>query len=299
VSLVSRYLEPALIERLNHLQLSARSVVEGATIGMHKSPLKGASVEFRQHRFYVPGDEPRRLDWRVLARSDRPYIREYDEETNLRCVLLLDCSGSMSYAGGNGSQGTKFDLAAKLVASLAYLMLGQTESVGLAMAAPTLETWLAPHGGTGQLSRVIESLERTAPRGVSDVPRTMHQVADRLGRRSLIIVVSDLFAPAADLRRGMARLRHDRHELILLRVLDADELDFPFRRWSRFRGLEGETPMLCEPALVRQRYLGNFNAHARELQDACRTLGGESHSFLTNQPLADSLTSFLQRRAGK
>src|SRR5213592_3973519 len=128
MSFVTRYLEPALVERLNYLQVTARSVVEGATTGQHRSPVKGASVEFRQHRFYVPGDEPRRLDWRVLARTDRPYIKEYDEETNLRCLLLVDGSGSMSY-GGAGN--TKFDYAAKLVAALAYLMLGQTESVGL------------------------------------------------------------------------------------------------------------------------------------------------------------------------
>src|SRR5688572_22960099 len=134
---VTRYLEPALVERLNHLQVSARSVVEGAISGAHRSPVKGASVEFRQHRFYAPGDEPRRLDWRVLGRTDRPYIKEYDEETNLRCALVLDCSGSMAYAGAAARAGafdgsaSKFDYAGKLVASLAYLMLGQTESVGL------------------------------------------------------------------------------------------------------------------------------------------------------------------------
>src|SRR5205823_11641124 len=138
---VTRYLDPALVERLNHLQLSARSVVEGTTTGRHRSPVRGASVEFRQHRPYVPGDEPRRVDQRVLGRTDRPYVKEYDEETNLRCVLMLDCSGSMRYGGGSEissfkspisdfkfGAGGKFDFASRLVASLAYLMLGQTES---------------------------------------------------------------------------------------------------------------------------------------------------------------------------
>src|SRR5947209_15706926 len=145
MSSVTRYLEPALIQRLNQLQLSARSVVQGATIGSHRSPLKGASIDFRQHRSYVPGDEPRRLDWRVLGRTDRPYIKQYDEETNLRCVLLLDCSASMAYGG---TAGTKFDYAAKLVAAMAYLMLGQTESVGLGLFGAKLEQWLAPHAGS-------------------------------------------------------------------------------------------------------------------------------------------------------
>src|SRR5687768_13860685 len=161
MSFVSRYLEPNLIERLNHLQLSARSVVEGSIVGAHRSPVKGASVEFRQHRFYTPGDEPRRLDWRVLGRTDRPYIKEYDEETNLRCVLLLDASGSMAYAGSplesagdkddqpreDGATPAKFDYACRLMASLAYLMLGQTESVGLATFSGKVDHWLVPRAG--------------------------------------------------------------------------------------------------------------------------------------------------------
>jgi len=294
MSFVTRYLEPSLVERLNHLQLSARSVVEGSIIGQHRSPVKGASVEFRQHRFYTPGDEPRRLDWRVFGRTDRPYIKEYDEETNLRCVLLLDCSGSMAY-GPRGP--TKHQYAAKMVASLAYLMLAQTESVGLGLAGERLEQWLAPRGGTHQLSRVIEILERSSPRGEARMAQAMQETADRLGRRSLIIAVSDCLVPASSLREGLSRLRHDRHETILLRVLNRDEIEFPFRRWSRFRGLEGERPQLLEPALVRRTYLENFRRHRRELEESCRALGAEFHSFVTDRPLIDSVTSFLRRRS--
>jgi uncharacterized protein (DUF58 family) len=294
MSFVTRYLEPTLVERLNHLQLSARSVVEGSITGQHRSPVKGASVEFRQHRFYTPGDEPRRLDWRVLARTDRPYIKEYDEETNLRCVLILDCSGSMAYGGKAGS---KFEYGAKLVASLAYLMLGQTESVGLALCGARIEQWLAPRPGTPQLSRVIDALERAAPKGQAKLARGIQQVADRLGKRSLVIVITDAFAPLTRLREGLARLQHDRHETIVLQVLDADEVNFPFRTWSRFRGLEGERSQLCEPALVRKVYLENFRRHNEGLRETCRALGVEFHSFVTDKPLIDSITFFLQRRA--
>jgi uncharacterized protein (DUF58 family) len=307
MSFVTRYLEPALVERLNHLQVSARSVVEGATTGAHRSPLKGASVEFRQHRFYTPGDEPRRLDWRVLGRTDRPYIKEYDEETNLRCLLMLDESGSMAYGGvksesasGAGVEpGSKFDYAAKFVASLAYLMLGQTESVGLALFGGRVQQWLVPRSGTQQLSRVIDLLERAGPRGESDPGRAMHDVADRLGRRSLVIAVSDFFTPVQRLREGLARLRHDRHETILLRVLDRDEVAFPFRKWARFRGLEGEQPKLLEPAVVRKNYLENFRRHQRALEETCRALGVEYFSFATEKPVIDSITTFLRRRAVK
>ena len=301
---VTRYLEPALVERLNHLQVSARSVVEGSITGAHRSPLKGASVEFRQHRFYTPGDEPRRLDWRVLGRTDRPYIKEYDEETNLRCALVLDESGSMGYGGATGGKGaagvgagSKFDYGAKLVAALAYLMLGQTESVGLALVGERIRQWLAPRAGTLQLSRVIDLLERAAPSGTSDPGRAMHDVADRLGRRSLAIVVSDFFTPVPRLREGLARLRHDRHETILLQVLHPDEVEFPFRRWSRFRGMEGERPRLLEPAMVRKTYLDNFRRHRRELEETARASGAEFYSFTTDRSLIDSITAFLRRRA--
>jgi uncharacterized protein (DUF58 family) len=293
MSFVTRYLEPALVERLNHLQLSARSVVEGSITGQHRSPVKGASVEFRQHRFYTPGDEPRRLDWRVLARTDRPYIKEYDEETNLRCMLMLDCSGSMAYGGKSG---TKFDYAAKLVASLAYLMLGQTETVGLALCGTRVEQLVAPRSGTAQLSRIIDVLERAAPKGEARVGPAMQEVADRLGRRSLVIALTDGFAPVASLRQGLARLGHDRHETIVLQVLDQDEVEFPFRTWSRFRGLEGERAQLCEPAAVRKMYLENFRRHRQELHETCRALGVEFHSFVTEKPLIDTITGFLQRR---
>jgi uncharacterized protein (DUF58 family) len=293
---VSRLLEPAVVERLNQLSLSARRVVEGNTAGLHRSHLKGASIEFRQHRAYAPGDDPRRLDWRVLGRTNRPYIKEYDEETNLRCILMLDRSGSMAYGGQAAS---KFDYASRLVASLAYLMLARTESVGLAVYGAGVEQWVPPHAVSTQLSHVIDVLERVAPKGSSHPDRAMRDVADRLGRRALVIVVSDFLTPVAAIRPGLARLHHDRHELILLQVLDADEELFPFRSVSRFRGLEGEGPRLCETGLVRKQYLKNLAAHREELQRACRTLGGEFAVFRTDRAMIDSLTGFLRRRAGE
>ena len=293
MNLVSRYLDPVLIERLNHLQLSARRVVTGSTIGHHRSPVKGASIEFRQHRFYVPGDDPRRLDWRVYGRTDRPYVKEYDEETNLRCLVLLDSSGSMGY--GRKSC-TKFDYASGLAAALGYLMLAQTESVGLALFRKRIDTWLAPRGGKGQLARLIEVLERGGPRGESSLATALHDAGNRLERRALVIVVSDFFTPVERFRDGMAHLKHDRHEMIALRVLDRDEIEFPFRRWSRFRGLEGEGAQLCEPALVRKTYLERFRRHQQELDAQCAALHVESHTFPTDVPLADALARFLRGR---
>ncbi len=296
MSFVSRYLDPNLVERLNHLALSARRVVEGTTTGQHRSPLKGSSVEFRQHRFYTPGDEPRRLDWRVLARTDRPYIKEYDEETNLRAMLMLDGSGSMGYGGKSGA---KLDYAARFAAALAYLMLGQTESVGLALVGSKTSEWLKPHGGPSQLSRLIDVLERGSPSGPTSLGTALHECADRLDRRALVVVFSDLLLPVDSIATGLAHLVHDRHEVILLRVLDKDEAEFPFKNWSRFRGLEGERPQLCEPALMRQTYLDNFGNHRDQLKELCRAMKMECHELFTDRPLIDAVTGFLSRRAGK
>lgn len=289
-----RYLDPELVERLNHMELSARRVVEGATIGLHKSPMKGASVEFRQHRFYAPGDEPRRLDWRVLARTDRPYIKEYDEETNLRSVIMLDSSGSMGYGRQNGR---KFDAAARIAAALAYVMLRHSESVGLATFADAVAGYLPPHSLTSQLSRLIDQLERTDPQGACDFPNAVQSIADRLGRRALIILISDFFSPLKSIREGFARLNYERHETVAIQVIDPDEQEFPFVNWCRFRGLEGEGPALAEPAIARKQYLDNFNRHQADLLEACRSMRIEYHRYRTDQSLPDWLLQMLSRRA--
>lgn len=313
MNFVSRFLDPALIEKLNHLQLSARSVVEGTISGLHRSPVKGASVEFRQHRFYSPGDELRRLDWRVLGRTDRPYIKEYDEETNLRCLLMLDTSGSMAYSGSgptagedakpenaklrdDGSTLGKFDYASRLVASLAYLMLGQTESVGIAAFSSKIDHWLAPRAGIKQLSHLIDILERSSPRGVSHLGPALSEAADRLDRRALVIVVSDCFSPVVEIRRGLSRLQHDRHETIVIQVLHQDEVHFPFKRWLRLRGMEGEKARLCEPAIVRKVYLDHFRRHRADLEQTCRAMGAEFYSFVTERSLIESVTTLLRRQ---
>ncbi len=305
MNFTSRYLDAAVVEQLNQMQLAARSVVEGTAAGLHRSQLKGASVEFRQHRAYVPGDEPRRLDWRVLARTNRPFVKEYDEETNLRCLLMLDCSGSMAYgqdAGSEvlrtaGSNDSKFDYATRLVAALSYLMLAATESVGVATVSQKLEHYLAPRSGSLQLSRVIETLDRAMPAGPAAIVPATLQIASRLGRRALVILVSDFFSPAKQIRDALARLRHDRHELICLRILHPDEISFPFQNWSLFRGLEGEREYLGEPALIRKKYLANFDRHSRELITLCRSMSADYHVMTTDQPVIDSVRRFLKARA--
>ncbi len=294
MSSFSQYLDPQLVQRLNKLPLTARSVAEGNAGGRHRGKLRGSGIEFHQHRFYVPGDEPRRLDWRVLGRTDRPYIKEYDQETNLRGVLLLDASGSMAYGRRHGR---KMEYAARLTAALAYLMLGQNESVGLAIMNQKLGDYLSPKGGGGQLARLIDLLQRTPARGTADPRQALGELAERLERRSLVILISDLLSDADQWRSGLAHLRYYRHEVILLRVLDDDEIDFPFQKWSRFQGLEAEGTSLCDPTAMRRQYQAAFAAHRKRITECCTQLDIEWQDFRTGRPLADSLCEFLARRA--
>jgi uncharacterized protein (DUF58 family) len=288
---LSRYLDPLLVERLNHLQLPSRRLAEGGAVGLHKSPLRGASVEFRQHRFYVPGDDPRKLDWRVLARTDRHFVKQFDQETNLRCLIALDCSGSMAYGAGI----RKFDYAARLAAAVGYLLLGNDEQVGLATISNKIEQWISPTASTRQLSRMVDAMERAEPRGKSEA-RGLQKIANRLPRRSLVIAISDFFWPAEGIGKALAHLHHNRHETILLRVLHRDEIEFPFKSPVRLDGLEGEAGRACDPAMMRRIYLENFARHEKAMRDSCRINRAEMNRFVTDEPIAEALAGFLRRR---
>jgi uncharacterized protein (DUF58 family) len=292
MSTISRLLDPELVERLRGLALSARRVVRGSVAGLHRSPVRGASVEFRQHRAYSPGDELRRLDWRVLGRTDRTFVREYDEETNLRSVMLLDVSGSMAY----GRRAGKMDFARRLVAAIGYLMLSRTESVGLATFSDRLRGYLRPHSGTTQLATLLEALERIEPAGASDPETSAAQLADRLDRRALVILFSDLLCPTERFARTLARLRHERHELIVVRVLHRDEIEFPFRQWTRFAGMEGEPPALLEPSATRAYYRQAFSEHETRLIEIARQADVALLPAVSDDDLFDVVLSVVRRR---
>ncbi|GIW75006.1 MAG: hypothetical protein KatS3mg104_0069 [Phycisphaerae bacterium] len=288
--MLSRLLDPGYVEALDHLAISARRVVEGTTTGLHRSPIKGASVEFRQHRVYVPGDDPRRIDWRVLARSDRVFVKEYDEETNLKATLFLDASGSMGYG-----KPSKWEYAKRLLAGLSYLMLSQTESAGLVVASASRDVFLAPSSVPGQLSRIVDLLDQARPQGPTVLDQTILRVSDRMGKRSLVVVVSDFFIPPDRMRQGLARLNHDRHEIVLVRVLHPDEESFPFRSWLRFVGLEGEKARLVEGPLVRQTYLDRFKTHQRQLKELSARFRADLLTCRVDLPLIQAVQRLVYR----
>lgn len=288
--MLSRLLDPGYVEALNHLAISARRVVEGTSMGPHRSPIKGASLEFRQHRLYVPGDEPRRIDWKVLARSDRVFVKEYNEETNLKATLFLDASGSMGYG-----KPSKWDYARRLLAGLGYLMLSQTESAGLVLAGSLREVFLVPSDVPSQLSRIVDLLDQACPEGPTVLDETILRVADRLGRRSLVVVVSDFFIPPDRMRKGLARLHHDRHEVVLVRVMHPDEESFPFRSWLRFSGLEGEKSRFVDGTLVRQTYLHRFKEHQRQLKELSARFHTDLLTCRVDLPLIQAVQRLVYR----
>ena len=289
-----RYLHPEAIARIARLELRARAVVEGVLAGLHKSPYKGQSVEFLQHREYVRGDDLRRVDWKVWGRQDRLYMKEFEEETNLRLALLVDASASMDYRSGPLS---KYDCAATLAASLAWLALSHGDAAGCAVFDDKVRASVPARTKRSQLTSVVEVLETPrGGRGTAFMP-VLRSLAETLPRRGLVVVVSDLLGDRDGVFKGLQMLRKQGHDLVLLHVLDDDELDFPFDGPTRFEGLEIPDHIACNPRALRAGYLAaleDFLADVRRQAAAARC----DYSLVrTREPLDAALVKFLSRRA--
>ena len=283
------------ITSLQHLQLFARTVVEGFTTGHHASPHKGFSVEFRQHRPYVQGDEIRRLDWKVFGRSDRFYIREYDEETNLRATIVLDASGSMNYRGGKGI--LKFDYARKLAASLAYLLMSQQDAVGLITFDSKVRDMIPCHTKITHLHVLLETMIKTEPGKDTSLAPVIESLAQRLKRRGLVILISDFFDDPAAILKSVGILRRKGHEVIALQLWDRDEIDFPFGNWARFENLENDEDfLLLDPATVRQRYIEVQKQFATDLKEGFRKHQIDYLSLPTDESHSMALRNYLALR---
>jgi uncharacterized protein (DUF58 family) len=295
VATLSDILQAEDITSLQTLQLFARTVVEGFTTGHHASPHKGFSVEFRQHRPYVQGDEIRRLDWKVFGRSDRFYIREYDEETNLRATIVLDASGSMNYRGGKGI--LKFDYARKLAASLAYLLMSQQDAVGLITFDSKVREVIPCRTKITHLHLLLEAMVKTTPGQDTSLAPVIESLAQRLKRRGLVVLISDFFDDPTALLQSIGVLRKKGHEVIALQLWDRDEIDFPFGNWARFENLENDDDfLLLDPATVRQRYLEVQKIFAEQLKDGFRKHQVDYLSLPTDESHSAALRSYLALR---
>ena len=289
-----RYLHPEAIARIARLELRARAVVEGVLAGLHKSPYKGQSVEFLQHREYVRGDDLRRVDWKVWGRQDRLYVKEFEEETNVRVTLLVDGSASMNY--GSGPLG-KYDYAATLAASLAWLALSHGDAVGCCVFDDKVRASVPPRTKRSHLASVVEVLETPrAGRSTAFLP-VLRSLAETLPRRGMVMVISDLLGDRDGVFQGMQLLRKRGHDLVLLHVMDDDELDFPFEGPTRFEGLELPDSVACNPRSLRAGYLAAVEAFLADVRTRAAAVRCDYSLVRTGEPVDAALVKFLSRRA--
>ena len=295
-------LDPKVLAKVHRLELIARGVVEGFVAGRHRSPFKGFSVEFAEHRQYVPGDDIRNLDWRVYAKSDRYYIKEYIEETNLRSVILLDASGSMRYTGRqaaahNGHRLSKFEYGQFLAASLAHLMINQQDAVGLVTFDTKIRRYIPSRSRVTHLRVILDEIVNTAPGDESALAPVFHDIAERAHRRGLIIVISDLFDDTEEILGALHHFRYRKHEVLLLHVMAEEELTFPFDRWSMFRDLELEARRVqLDPRAVRADYLERVRRFVRDIEMGCGQMDADYVPLSTKRNFDVALAHYLASR---
>ena len=289
--------DPTELRKYAGLTLLARQVVEGFLTGVHRSPYKGFSVEFAEHRQYTPGDEIRHIDWRAVGKTDRYYVKEYEEETNLKAYLLVDASGSMAYRGSNKAL-SKFEYAQHVAASLSYLMLHQMDAVGLITLDTRVRDLIPPKANPKHLLRVLTTLENTAPGGETAMAPLWHELAGHhLKRRGMVFILSDFFDQLDPLMKALQHLRHRNHEVVLLHVLAPEELEFPFKRLTQFRNLESrEQKVLVDTRRLRDDYLANFERFRNDLKERAGRLHVDYHLLRTDEPVDRALGIYLSRR---
>ncbi|MGL4513890.1 MAG: DUF58 domain-containing protein [Lacipirellulaceae bacterium] len=322
-----RLLEPATLARLKGLRLRAERIVEGFVSGLHRSPFQGFSNEFAEHREYVPGDDLRYVDWRAFGKTDKVYLKRYEEETNLICYLVLDVSESMNYGSGQRAEGsgqlrgllssrkrqrpesaeqavptnpvTKLEYAQTAAAALAYLVLHQQDAVGLATFDDRVRKLLRPSGSPSQLTPLLAAIGEGGEREKTSAGPIFHELAQRLARRGVVVILSDLFDDPEALLAGLKHFRHRRHDVIVMHVLDPAELEFPFDQPTLFKGLERLGDLLVDPARLRKAYREEFDRYQKHVAAGCRAQGADYVLMRTDRPLESALTAYLHHRQSR
>jgi uncharacterized protein (DUF58 family) len=289
----SNFIDAPTLMRIKSLQLRARIVVQGFLSGLHRSPHHGFSVEFSEYRQYTPGDDLRHLDWRLYARSDRYYIKRFEEETNLRCQILVDMSRSMGFGS---LKYTKIDYARTLAATLAYFLAMQRDAAGLVTFDEAIADFVPARYRPGHLHRLMVCLERAVAGTSTNLSTPLEQVAATVRKRGMIVLISDLLTPVDDLSTRLGFLRSQGHEVTILRVLDPAEIDFSFSNPALFKDMESGKDLYVDPALIRKEYQAKFSAHAAGLEKICQDQGINLYRLITSQPLELALFDYLQSR---
>lgn len=289
----SKYYDPEKLAKIDNLQLLARTVVEGYISGLHSSPFKGFSAEFAEYRQYIPGDDLKHFDWKVYARTDKKYIKEYEEETNMTCTLLLDVSASMNY----GSDGiTKFDYGCYLAAALSYLMVQQRDQVGLVLFDDDIRDRFPARGSPAHLKFLLDRLESTRPGGRTGIAPALHAIAESSRRRGLVIVISDLIDDRAAVVNAFQHFRHDRHEVIVFNVFDPAEVEFPFGGLVEFEDVETDERLQTRADVIREHYREKFDEFVEGYRADCARAGIDYQFVRTDNPFELMLAAYLSRR---
>jgi uncharacterized protein (DUF58 family) len=291
-----KYLDPLVLAKVRSLELQARLIVEGYLSGMHKSPYHGFSVVFAPRREYVPGDDIKHIDWKVYGRTGRFYLKQYEEETNLVLWLLLDTSESMRYASGPVS---KYDYACMTAAALAYLTIHQQDSVGFVTFDSQVRTFLKPSSQPSHLKELVQQMNRGCGGEKTSLAPIFHDLAERINRRAIVVLLSDLFDEPSTVLAGLKHLRYKRHEVVVLHVMDGAELDFPFQESTLFRGLEQYPDLLTDPRSLRDGYLEQVAEFISELKHGCRGQNIDYVPLRTDSNLGVALSSYLAHRLAR
>jgi uncharacterized protein (DUF58 family) len=288
-----RFLDPKVISKIPSMELRARLVVEGFITGIHKSPYHGFNVEFAEHRQYMPGDDIKYVDWKVYGKSDRFFIKMFEEETNLKCYLLLDSSNSMGF----GSAGiTKLEYGSYLAAALSYLMLKQKDAVGLCVFDTEMRHFLPPRGSGGHIYHILDLLDRVSPGSKTDISKTLHDLAERIKRRGLVMVISDFLDDPQKILKGLKHFRHKKHEVIVFHLIDPAEMNFPFEGNAIFKDLETEESLAADTGSLKKSYQREFGSFIKTLKTGCAQSFIDYVPMETDKPLDEALLRYLEKR---
>ncbi len=289
----SLLLDPKLLARLGKTRIRVDQRVDGTLSGIHRSPHHGASVEFTEHAEYSPGDELKNIDWQVYGRTDRYYVKRFEDETNMRAFFVLDCSGSMGYEGPRSTY-SKLTYSARLTATLAYLLLRQRDAVGVVAARDNVVHHLPARASSRHVNRTLELLDDLSPTGKTDLARGLARVAEMGHKRGLVLVLSDMFTDLDRFFLNLAQLKAQRHRVMLLQILDPDELSLPFRRLTSFRSLESPARLLLEPRAIRGDYMSALATFLSQVASRCGDIGVEHHTFDTSQSIEEALETIVR-----
>ena len=296
MSQIHDFIEPRVIARLKALPFHSRLPMLGSVTGMHRSPHRGSSLEFAEYRKYVPGDDTRRLDWRAYGRSDRYYIKEFEADTNLRLCLIVDTSGSMNYSNGGQS---KLEFARRLAGTLAYLAAQQGDAIGLYCAGEKFDKQISPKRNAAHLRVILDELSTMEGSGETGLPEALHEAAERIRQRALVVVISDLFVDPKELSDCFQHLRFRKHDAVVFHLLEQTEIDFEFDRPMRFIDLEGGAPVLADPSIVATEYRKAVQQYLAGLKTVMRDANVDYQRLSLDQHYGDVLAKFLLERAPK